>query len=78
VTPSQTYFNALDSIANQANGAAKSFPGLKNEAVNGMLDTLRQQKFEAGDAIDAVRTLRGMADTAYRQGEKAQGSAMKQ
>lgn len=78
VTPTPAYYSALDSISNQANGAAKSFPGLKNDNVGTVLDTLRQPQFEAGDAVDAVGSLRDLAGKAYAFGSKAEGAAYKQ
>lgn len=78
VTPGPQYTQALDAISNQANGAAKSFPGLKNDDVASVIDTLRQPQFAAGDGVDAVGALRDMADQAYRGGSKAQGKAFKQ
>ena len=78
VTPGQPYFDALDKISNQANGAAKSFPGLKNDNVGTVLDTLRQPQFEAGDAIDAIGSLRDLAGKAYASGSKSEGAAYKQ
>lgn len=78
VTPTPAYYSALDSISGQANGAAKSFPGLKNDNVATVLDTLRQPQFEAGDAVDAVGSLRDLAGKAYASGSKAEGAAYKQ
>ena len=78
VTPGQNYFNALDSIASQANGAAKSFPGLKNDAIENIVNTLKQPQFSANDGVDAIGALRDMANTAYAKGDAQQGKALKQ
>lgn len=78
VTPSPAYEKAIDSIINQANGQAKSFPGLKNDAITEVLTTLKQPTFEAGDAVDATKFLRNLADKAYASGDKATGAAYKQ
>lgn len=72
------YAAAIDNIMNQANGQAKSFPGLKNDEISNVLSTLKQPSFEAGDAVDATRFLRNLADKSYNSGDKATGSAYKQ
>jgi hypothetical protein len=78
VTPGQPYNDAIDKIMQQANGQAKSFPGLKNDEITSVLGTLKQPTFEAGDAVDATKFLRNLADKAYRSGDKQTGAAYKQ
>lgn len=78
VTPGDSYYKALQAISDQANGAAKSFPGLKNDSIEQTLQTLNQPSFDAGDGIDAIKYLRNLSDGAYAKGEPMQGKAMKQ
>lgn len=77
VVASPGYGKALDEIAGQYQGAARSFPsGAKNPVLE-MVDGLRQQKFDAGDAIDMTKVLRETADKAYRAGDTGLGKAAK-
>lgn len=71
------FFDALDQIAATQQGAGRSFPGLQNNGVVDLVASLKQQAFEAGDAVDATKVLREMADAAYRSGDKAKGKAAK-
>jgi hypothetical protein len=77
VTADATYGKALDAIAGQYQGAARSFPGAAKNPVLEMVDGLRQQKFDAGDALDMVKVLRETADKAYRGGDTGLGKASK-
>lgn len=78
VTADKAYFKALDNIAGQYQGAARSFPGAAKNPVIDMVDGLRQQKFDAGDAIDMIKVLRESADKAYRTGDTGLGKASKE
>lgn len=78
VTADKQFLSALDNIASTYQGAAKSFPGLKNDGVGDLIASLKQQQFDAGSAIDATKVLREMADKAYRSGDKGMGKAAKQ
>lgn len=77
VTADKAYTKALDNIAGQYQGAARSFPGAAKNPVIEMVDGLRQQKFDAGDAIDMIKVLRESADKAYRTGDTGLGKASK-
>lgn len=77
VTADATYTKALDAIAGQYQGAARSFPGAARNPVMEMVDGLRQPKFDAGDALDMVKVLRETADKAYRTGDTGLGKASK-
>lgn len=77
VQASETYNKAIDSIISNATGAAKSFPNLKNNEVENVLGTLKQPSFSASDAVDAIQSLRNMADKAYAGGDKGTGKAFK-
>ena len=71
------YIAAIDKIGQEAQGAARSFPGLKRNDVAELVDTLKQPQFDSGDAIDAIRVLRDQADSLYIKGEKGAAKAYK-
>ena len=77
VTADAQFAKALDNIAGQYQGAARSFPGAAKNPVLDMVDGLRQSKFDAGDALDMVKVLRETADKAYRSGDTGLGKASK-
>lgn len=77
ISADASYTRALDSIAGQYQGAARSFPGAAKNPVMDMVEGLRQQKFDAGDALDMVKVLRESADKAYRAGDTGLGKASK-
>lgn len=77
VTADKQFVQALDTIASKYQGAGRSFPGLQSNGVEDLVTSLRQGKFEAGDAVDATKVLREMADKAYRQGDTGLGKAAK-
>lgn len=78
VTADKQFLSALDNIASTYQGAARSFPGLKNDGVGDLIASLKQQQFDAGSAVDATKVLREMADKAYRAGDTGMGKAAKQ
>ena len=74
MTADSDYLNQLDALVSKTTGAARSFPGLKPDT--GLEDTikaLRQNDFDAGDAVDAISHLRNMADDAFSAGKKSLG-----
>lgn len=78
VQADQDFKNALGQITKQYRSAGNSFPGLvKGNPVQEIVDSLNVPKFEASDAVDAVKLLRDGADDAYRQGNKQLGKAAK-
>lgn len=77
VTTSPEFGKALDAIAGQYQGAARSFPGAAKNPVVDMVEGLRQPKFDAGDGLDMVKVLREQADAAYRAGQNNVGKAAK-
>lgn len=72
-----TYEKALDGLVSKYQGASKSFPGLVNDQVSKLVESLKQPTFEADSAVDATKVLRESASKAYSQGDKALGSAYK-
>lgn len=77
VTPGENYTSALNKILSDTTGQAKSFPGLKNDEITGIIGTLNQKQFNAGDAVDATRFLRNLSDKAYAANDKQVGAAYK-
>lgn len=78
VKADKTFMDALDNIASTQQGAGRSFPGLQNNGVVDLVASLKQQVFDAGDAVDATKVLREVADKAYRQGDTSLGKAAKE
>lgn len=78
VLSDDAYLQALDKIGAARQGAARSFPGLQNNGVTELVSTMRQPKFDAGDAVDALKVLRENADAAYRSGDNIAGKAAKE
>jgi len=77
ITADKPFIDALDKIASTQQGAGRSFPGLQNNGVTDLVDSLKRGSFDAGDAVDATKVLREMADKAYRQGDSTLGKAAK-
>lgn len=77
VQADKAFSQALDTIAGQYQGAARSFPGAAKNPVLDMVEGLRQPTFDAGDAIDMIKVLRETADKAYRTGDTGLGKASK-
>jgi len=72
------YNSELTQIASKYTGASKAFPGLGGDVVEKTVASLRQPKFGADAAVDAISVLRDKADVAYRQGDKGLGKAFKE
>lgn len=78
IATDDVYQKALDAITAGAKGAERSFPGIKPASpIDDVVTSLRQPKFDAGDGLDAISTLRGLADDAYSGGQKALGKQYK-
>jgi len=77
ITPTAAYERALDRITAPYRRAAAGFPDAAPNPVIAEIDSLRSGAFDARSAIDKIRELRGMADAAYRRGEKDMGKAYK-
>jgi hypothetical protein len=72
------FIGALNDITKAAKGASRSFPGLAPKTqINDVVDALKQDKFDAGDAVDAIAYLRGLADDAYSAGQNSAGRSYK-
>lgn len=77
VTPTPAYDAALDKIVAPFKTAAAGFPNAKPNPVIANIEALRSPGFDAGAAVAKVGELRGMADTAFAQGDKQLGGAYK-
>lgn len=78
ITTDAAYQKALDAITAGAKSAERSFPGIKPASpIDDVVASLRQSKFDAGDGLDAISHLRGLADDAYSAGQKALGKQYK-
>lgn len=77
ITPGARYSKALDDIVAPYNKASQGFPGAAPNPIIADIDALRSTQFDAGSAVAKIRELRGMADAAYRRGEKDIGKAYK-
>lgn len=78
VTPGKAYTSALDKALDSFTSQGKSFPGARVPKVVDDINALRSSQFDAGDALNMIRTMRENADIAYRAGEAMSGKAYKQ
>jgi len=69
------YKDALDSIMQDSQGAARSFPGAMTDDVTPAIEGLKVTSFDAGDALKATQQLRDQASAAFRVGDTALGRA---
>lgn len=77
ITPGAAYTSALDDIVKTTKSASNSFPKAVKNDIPALVDGIRVNQFDAGDAIEMTRVLRGQADVAYRAGDNALGKANK-
>lgn len=75
--PGRLYRQALDDIESKYTGAANSFPAAVTDEVKRMVNGLRVQKFDAGDAVKMTQILRDNASKAYASGDAALGKAQR-
>lgn len=61
---------ALDRAQKAVSGAGKSFPALADNSAISRIEGLKQDQFDAGDAVDAIQILRDYSQQAGRQGSK--------
>lgn len=69
------YLKSLDDIVGQYQGASKAFPGLANNEVDDLVNSVRQQAFDSDSAVSAIQILRDKADSAFSSGNKELGKA---
>lgn len=77
IAPSATYGKALDDAVKPFVSQNASFPGRKVPAVVDDIMSLKTEAFDAGDAIQTIKVLRGEADKAYAANDKLAGAAYK-
>lgn len=72
------FIDDLVSLTKTGEGAARAFPGLKPAGpIDDLVDSLTQEKFDAGDGVDAIAYLRQLADDAFGSGRSSDGRAYK-
>lgn len=71
------FLQNLDDLVAKYQGAAKDFPELVNNDVEGLVNSVRQGAFDADSAVSAIQILRSRADKAYAGGDKELGKAAK-
>lgn len=77
VTPGRAYTSALDKALSPFTSQGKSFPGARIPKVVDDINALRTNQFDAGDALNMIRSMRESADISYRAGEAQAGKAYK-
>jgi hypothetical protein len=78
VTPGKRYETALDRALAPFRSQSKSFPGTREPQVVADLQALRSPRFDAGDAMVMIRSMRESADRSFRAGENMAGKAYRQ
>lgn len=77
IKPSQSYFDALDKIAEPHAVASAGFPNAKPSPVLDMVDSLKSPEFDASAAVAKIKELRSASDDAFRTGNTDVGRASK-
>lgn len=77
ISPTPAYEAALDKLVAPAMQAAKGFPNAKANPIIAEIESLRSPQFDAASAVSKIKELRASADTAYIQGNKDLGKALK-
>jgi hypothetical protein len=77
IAADKKYIADLDGIVSQARNVDRSFPGLGGNQLEDVAKSLRQENFNAADAVDAIKLLRQRADKFYATGDKEMGGAFK-
>lgn len=77
IQPSRAYEAALDKIVEPFKKASQGFPNARPNPIIAEIDSLRSPEFDAASAVAKIKELRGAADTAYAQGNKEAGKALK-
>lgn len=75
VTPDARFSRELSGISGKYKGAAQSFPGLANSAIDDAITAVSKPQFEADAAVDAIAILRDKASVAGKQGDKGLATA---
>lgn len=75
ITPTPAYDKALDAIVAPFKKAAQGFQNAKPNAVIEEIEALRSPQFDASAAVEKIKEVRGLADTAFSKGDKQLGKA---
>lgn len=75
VATDKQYVRSLDRLVENYKGAANSFPAAVNDKVSKIIDGLKVESFDSGEALKMTQILRDDAGTAFRNGESAIGKA---
>lgn len=75
ITPTAAYDKALDAIVAPFKTAAQGFKNAKPNAVIQEIESLRSPQFDASAAVEKIKEVRGLADTAFAGGDKQLGKA---
>lgn len=68
ITPTTSYFQALDEIKQPFVKILKDFPNQKPSAVIDLVDSLKSPSFDASSLVANIKQLRTQADDAFRTG----------
>jgi hypothetical protein len=68
----------LANLTSPQENAADYFPGIANNVLKDVRETLDQPFFDASAGVDAMRLLRSRADDAFAKGDKSLGAAYKE
>lgn len=66
ITTGRVYRQALNDAMNQFQGASRSFPAAAKADVANLINSYRVKSFDAGDAIEATKSLRAEASAAMK------------
>jgi len=77
ITPTTSYFQALDEIKQPFVKILKDFPNQKPSSVIELVDSLKSPSFDASSVVSNIKQLRTQADDAFRTGNTDVGKASK-
>lgn len=72
-----TFAKSLDSLVSSRKAASNSFPNAVKDEITPVVESLKVDQFDAGDAMKMTQLLRDEANAAYRSGDNALGAAKK-
>ncbi len=77
ITTGSVYRTALDDVMQKFQGMSRSFPEAARPEVANLVESYRVKSFDAGDAIDAIRSLRQSAADNFKTGDTQLAQAQK-
>jgi hypothetical protein len=75
ITPTAAYDKALDAIVAPFKTAAQGFQNARPNAIIQEIESLRSPQFDAAAAVEKIKEVRGLSDTAFAGGDKQLGKA---